>query len=143
MKVKTVLDQKPVSGVESISAQETMGELVSRLSERRIGALVVTSGDNALAGVISERDVVRALAMEGEACLRSPVSRYMTAEVVTATPEDDTVTVLERMTAGRFRHMPVMDKGRLVGVISIGDVVKVRIEALQRENAAMEEFIRG
>ena len=143
MKVKAVLSQKPVSGIETISAQETMGELVTRLKERRIGALVVTSGDNALAGVISERDVVRALATDGEVCLRSPVSRYMTSEVMTTTPEEDTVNVLERMTAGRFRHMPVLDKGELVGVISIGDVVKVRIEALQRENAAMEEFIRS
>lgn len=143
MIVREVLTQKHENTVETIGAQETLGTLVTRLRDKRIGALIVVDGPGRLIGVISERDVVRGLAEDGDDCLRSPISRYMTSEVVTATPNDSTVSVLERMTAGRFRHMPVLDGGAVVGVISIGDVVKARIEALQRENAALEEFIRS
>lgn len=143
MNVKDVLSQKELSGVESLGAQETVGGLISRLREKRIGAMVVTDRDGRLVGVISERDVIRALAEDGEICLRSPVMRYMTTEVVTADPGDSILSVLEKMTKGRFRHMPVVSGGDLIGVISIGDLVKARIEALQRENEALETFIRS
>ena len=143
MDVKHVLRRKGDVPVETIGAQETVGALVARLADRNIGALMVMSGEGALVGVISERDVVRALAEEQAVCLTHPVSRYMTADVVTATPQDDAIDVLDRMTKGRFRHMPVLDRESMIGVISIGDVVKARIEQLQRDNAALEEFIRG
>ena len=143
MNVNDVLARKAHAGVESIGAQETIATLVDRLAEKRIGAMMVTGSDGELVGIVSERDVVRALATNREGGLSQPVARYMTTEVVTATPRDDAVEVLERMTHGRFRHMPVLNDGGVIGVVSIGDVVKARIEDLQRDNAALEEFIRS
>lgn len=143
MNVKDVLTRKPDGAVETIGGQETMGALAARLAEKNIGALLVVGGDDGLIGVISERDMVRALAADGVGCLSQPVAKFMTSKVITATPGDDTVDVLDRMTKGRFRHMPVIADDAVVGVVSIGDVVKARIDVLQRENAALEEFIRS
>ena len=143
MDVKHVLARKGDGSIETIGSQESVGTLVARLAEKNIGALMVTGADGALVGVISERDIVRALAEDRDTCLSKPVSHYMTAEVIVASPRDDAIDVLDRMTKGRFRHMPVIGDGEMVGVISIGDVVKARIEELQRDNAALEEFIRG
>lgn len=143
MNVAHVLARKPASGVESIGEQETVASLIKHLADKKIGALMVLSPESELIGVISERDIVRGLAADRENCLQHPVSRYMTREVQTATPAEDVERVLERMTSGRFRHMPVLSDGGVVGVVSIGDLVKARIEALQSENAAMAEFIRS
>ena len=143
MRVKQVLDLKPIQGVETISLQETLTGLTRLLAEKRIGAVIVTEPSGEIAGVISERDIVRALAQDGEGALSSAVSRYMTREVVTAGPNDQIVSLLEKMTSGRFRHMPVIENGALIGVVSIGDLVKARIDLLQRDNQALEEFIRS
>lgn len=143
MKVRDILTQKQINGVESIGVHETVSTLVARLSEKKIGALVVTGSDGGLCGIISERDVVRGLAQDGDNCLRAPISKYMTADVVTAAPQDEKISVLEKMTAGRFRHVPIVDGGEVVGVVSIGDLVKARIEMLQKDNEALQEFIRG
>lgn len=143
MRVSEILDHKPISGVETVREQTTVAELVQHLREKRIGAVVVLDAGHKLCGVISERDVIRALAASGEACLSDPVSEHMTREVVVAAPADSAVSILEKMTAGRFRHMPVLDNGSLVGLVSIGDLVKHRIEMLQRDNEALEEFIRS
>ncbi|MEL6277668.1 MAG: CBS domain-containing protein [Pseudomonadota bacterium] len=143
MNVNDVLSQKPIDGVESIGAQETVSTLVSKLREKKIGAMMVTDRDGRLVGVISERDVIRALAEDNAECLQNPVSRYMTSDVVATTPKENIFVVLDKMTQGRFRHMPVLESGALSGVISIGDVVKARIEALQKENEALETFIRS
>ncbi|MEO1292038.1 MAG: CBS domain-containing protein [Pseudomonadota bacterium] len=143
MKVKDVLASKEIGGVETIGPQETVGQLVTTLREKRIGAMVVVEGADRLVGIISERDVIRALAEEGHVCLSSTVSKYMTADVMTTAPTEDLLVVLGRMTQGRFRHMPVVDGGRLAGVVSIGDVVAARLRELQRENEALAEFIRG
>lgn len=143
MNVNDVLAQKSVDGVESIGAQETISTLVATLAEKRIGAMMVTDQTDRLVGVISERDVVRAIAEDGSDALRQTVTRYMTSEVVTTSKSENVFAVLDKMTKGRFRHMPVMEGGALIGVVSIGDVVKARIEVLQRENEALESFIRS
>lgn len=143
MDLKHVLAQKGNNAVETIGAQESVATLVGRLAERNIGALMVTGADGALVGIISERDIVRALAADRDNCLSHPVSRYMTREVVVGRLRDGAIDVLERMTKGRFRHMPVVEDGALVGVVSIGDVVKARIEELQRDNAALHAFIQS
>ncbi len=143
MRVSEILERKPIAGVETVREQTTMSELVHRLTEKRIGAVVVVDAAQMLCGVISERDVIKGLAPTAELCLKDPVAEHMTREVVVAQPSDSAVSVLEKMTAGRFRHMPVLDNGALVGLVSIGDLVKHRIEMLQRDNEALEEFIRS
>lgn len=143
MKIREVLQRKNVAGVATVGSQEILRTVVATLSEKRIGAMMATDASGRLAGVISERDIVRALAEDGEICLNQPVSRYMTEKVVTTTPGETAESVLERMTEGRFRHMPVMEEGRMVGVVSIGDLVKARIDSLQKANEALEEFIRS
>lgn len=143
MRVDDILGRKDIRGVATIGRHEAITALAAMLAEKRLGALVVTDDAGAMCGVISERDIVRALATRGEAALGDPVERHMTSEVVTAAPEDSAVSVLEKMTRGRFRHMPVITDGKLVGVVSIGDLVKARIDALEREKDAMEAFIQG
>lgn len=143
MDVRHVLGAKSVAGVESIGPQETLSTLAGRLSDKRIGAMVVLDEGDRLVGVISERDVIRALGESGASALHAPIARYMTESVEVAKPSENVFSVLDRMTEGRFRHMPVIDGERVVGVVSIGDVVKARIEALQKDNAALEEFIRS
>lgn len=143
MKVSDILQRKPISGVASIGPNESLATLAQTLTERKIGAMVVTDPGGRMIGVISERDVIRALSAAGPDCLNETVSQYMTSKVVVAAPDDSAVSVLERMTAGRFRHMPVLENGKLTGVVSIGDLVKHRIEMLQRDNEALEEFIRS
>lgn len=143
MRVSDILARKEIRGVAGVGRRETLAALTSALHEKRLGALVVMDEADTMVGVISERDVVRALSERGEAALSDAVERHMTREVVTATLEEPAESVLEKMTSGRFRHMPVINDGRLVGVVSIGDLVKARIDALTREKNAMEEFIRS
>lgn len=143
MNVQQILAMKPTTTVETIAASARVSEAARLLSARKIGALVVSSGDVPVAGILSERDIVRHLGETGAACLERRVSDLMTEKVVTAKPEESAVSVLERMTAGRFRHMPVMQDGRLVGVISIGDVVKARIAEMEFENREMATMLAG
>ncbi len=143
MRVNDILARKDIRGVAGVGRRETISALVRKLHEKRLGALVVMDESDAMVGVISERDIVRALSERGEAALSDAVERHMTAEVETAALEDEAESVLERMTSGRFRHMPVINEGKLVGVVSIGDLVKARIDALMREKDAMEAFIHG
>ncbi|MEO1329819.1 MAG: CBS domain-containing protein [Pseudomonadota bacterium] len=143
MDVNHVLSRKPLTGVVSIGPRETLAGLAALLGEKRIGAVVVLDEADRLVGVISERDVIRALGETGANALHAPVSRYMTETVQTTSPTENVFHVLDRMTEGRFRHMPVLDNGTVVGVVSIGDLVKARIEALQADNEALEEFIRS
>ncbi|MEM8751437.1 MAG: CBS domain-containing protein [Pseudomonadota bacterium] len=143
MTVKRILDQKPQQGVETISGQETLGDAAAMLAAKKIGALIVGDGGHGVAGILSERDIVNRIAAEGAAALSKPVSTAMTRTVVVAALHETAVSVLQRMTEGRFRHMPVMEEGRLIGVISIGDVVKARITEVEQENRAMEDMIKG
>jgi len=126
--------------VATIAPHRSVADAVTLLAARRIGAVIVGGDDGAVLGILSERDIVRALAAGADA-LQHPVSRYMTAEVVTCAPDMLIVDVMEEMTAGRFRHMPVMEGGRLAGIVSIGDVVKHRLDEMQHETQALRQYI--
>jgi CBS domain-containing protein len=125
----------------TIDPGATLGEAVRLLAEKRIGAAPILGADRRIAGIISERDVVRALAERGAAALDEPVSRTMTRKVETCGEGETVTNLMERMTAGKFRHMPVVDQGRLVGVVSIGDIVKHRVQEMERESVAMRDYI--
>lgn len=143
MLVQNILSSKPVTGILTISASKSVADAAAILSEKRIGALIVSEDGQTVAGIISERDIVRRLGSSGPDCLSMRVGDLMTADVVACAPGDSAVSVLERMTAGRFRHMPVVADGKLVGVISIGDVVKARIDEVEHENSALTDMIAG
>lgn len=143
MLVHQILATKPHGKVLSISSDATIAQAATVLSERRIGCLVVHDADNALAGILSERDIVREVGRRGAICLSDPVSAIMTTHVTTCTGADTADDVMEMMTNGRFRHLPVIDAGHLVGLVSIGDVVKGRISELHMERNALEEMIMG
>lgn len=140
MNVEQLLSGK---GREVISVQphRTLADAVRVLSERRIGAVVVMGADGTLVGILSERDIVRALGKEGAAALESAVSRAMTAKVVTCRPQTSVDELMEIMTTGRFRHVPVIENGRVAGIVSIGDVVKHRVAAIEAESKAMRDYI--
>ena len=141
MNVRQMLGDRTVADIATISEQETLSAATATLAQRKIGALIVTSSDGAVAGILSERDIVRRLAVDGADCLNASVASAMTAKVMSCAPSDSAQSLLERMTEGRFRHMPVMEDGKLAGVISIGDVVKTRIQEIQNENAALTGMI--
>lgn len=140
MTVKAILMRKG-GDVATIAASATLKEAVQLLAERRIGAVIVAGADNRVAGMLSERDIVRMLARDGAAALDTQVEHTMTRKVVTCGQNDTVGMIMERMTAGRFRHLPVVEQERLVGVISIGDVVKWRLEEMEQEQNAMREYI--
>ncbi|MGN6548380.1 MAG: CBS domain-containing protein [Pararhizobium sp.] len=140
MTVKRILEEKG-RDVVTIAARATLADAVQLLSERRIGALVVIDSDRTIRGIISERDIVRAIAARGASAMEGSVAGTMT-ERVTVCGEDHTVDqLMEIMTNGRFRHIPVEKEGRLVGIVSIGDVVRKRIEAVEREAEEMKAYI--
>lgn len=127
--------------VVTIELGATLGETVQLLAEKRIGAALILGADRRIAGIISERDVVCALAAGGAAALDLPVSRAMTRNVETCNEGEAVSSIMERMTEGRFRHMPVVDQGRLVGIVSIGDIVKHRVHEMEHESRAMHDYI--
>ena len=144
MKVSLILKAKGSNEVATISANETVGDAVNMLSEKRIGALVVSPDGSNINGIISERDIVRRLGSEGAGVLNLPVGAVMTGSVETCSLDETALDVLARMTQGRFRHLPVVgEAGRMEGLLSIGDVVKARIEEIERENAAMADMLSG
>ncbi len=128
--------------VVTISADASVREAVRLLAERRIGAVPVMDGA-AVAGVFSERDVIRHLAGDGAAVLERPVRDVMTAPVTTIAPGEPVLGALSVMTHRRIRHLPVVEAGRLVGIVSIGDLVKHRIDRIEAEAAAMRDYIRS
>jgi CBS domain-containing protein len=127
--------------VTSIEPGATLKSAIAILAEERIGAVVVLGADHRIVGILSERDIVRAIAEGGAAALNEPVSRAMTRKVSTCIESDTLLGLMERMTEGKFRHLPVVDQGRLVGIVSIGDVVKHRLQELERDSAAMRDYI--
>ena len=127
--------------VLAIPPEATLQEAAAMLTRHRIGALVVQDGKGGLAGIVSERDIVRALAEDSAAALRLPVSARMTRDVATCEESDTIDEIMETMTRCRFRHMPVVDGGRIAGIVSIGDVVKTRIAETLREAQALKEYI--
>jgi CBS domain-containing protein len=127
--------------VVTLDPSATLSMAARLLAEKRIGAAVVTGAGYTVAGILSERDIVRAIGERGERALDEPISMLMTRKVVTCTESDTVPELMERMTAGRFRHVPVVERGRLVGIVSIGDVVKHRLDEMEREQSAMRDYI--
>ena len=143
MLVSHILKSKSDAGVVTLAPGSTVAEAAEILSARRIGAVIVSRDGRQVAGIVSERDVVREIGRRGAACLVDAVESLMTAQVTTCARSDTADRVLELMTAGRFRHIPVVEAGVMVGLISIGDVVKARLADLQHEKDALEGMIRG
>jgi CBS domain-containing protein len=140
MTVGIILKEKG-RGTFTIEPGATLAEAVKLLADRRIGAALILGADRRIAGILSERDIVRALAERGAGVLDEPVSHAMTRKVETCNESETVASIMERMTAGKFRHMPVVDQGRLVGVVSIGDIVKHRVMEMERDSVAMRDYI--
>jgi CBS domain-containing protein len=145
MNVKAILAAKVRNlGGDTVCIEPTvdLAAAAKLLSKHRIGAVLIRGAGEHLAGILSERDIVRALSEHGADALALPVGQVMTRNVATCGEDDTVATIMERMTAGKFRHMPVIVKGRLAGLISIGDVVKQRVEEIESESEAMRDYIR-
>jgi CBS domain-containing protein len=127
--------------VVTIEPNASLADAAKLLAEKRIGALPILGADRRIVGILSERDIVRALAERGASALDEPVSAAMTRRVSTCNENETVSNIMERMTAGKFRHVPVVDQGRLVGIVSIGDVVKHRLLQMERDAAAMRDYI--
>lgn len=136
MKVSSILSTKG-STIISIRPEQTIREAVQLLAHHRIGAVVVLAADGRLTGILSERDIIRGAATN-EAIFDQPIAHIMTAEVVTGLPQDEIMTVAHLMTERRFRHLPIMDGERLVGIISIGDVLKLQRDHYRGEIDTLE-----
>lgn len=141
MTLNTILKHKP-SGFISVEPQASIAAVVAVLAEKHIGAVMVTEGGS-LVGILSERDVVRSLAERGTATLEMPASALMTPNPTTASSEMTVENAMEMMTDGRFRHLPIVDDGQLVGLVSIGDVVKAVIEQSQYEVETLRTYVAG
>ena len=122
---------------------DTIGHAVQLLKDKGIGALVVASDEGELQGIISERDIVRRLADGSDGILDLPIGEIMTKDVVTCSPDDSMIKVLQIMTEGRFRHIPVVQNGMLVGLVTIGDMVNFRLKELEYESLQMKQMIVG
>jgi CBS domain-containing protein len=143
MQVHQIMRSKSGEGVVTIAPGASLTQATEILSARRIGALVVSSDGKRCEGILSERDIVRELGRRGPSCLTDRVSAVMTAKVIGCRPEDKADEVLAKMTDGRFRHMPVLTGEVMVGLISIGDVVKARLAELAMEKEALTGMIMG
>ena len=141
MTVDTILAAKG-GDVTTIEPTATLAAAAALLAERKIGAAVVLGAGDRIAGILSERDIVRALAQDGPKALDQPLSQSMTRNVATCAREDSIQSLMERMTARKFRHMPVVEDNRKVGIVSIGDVVKQRLGEMERESEAMRDYIQ-
>ena len=143
MTVQKILKLKGDMAVVSVPPTATLAAAAEVLSSRRIGAVMVSADGKHFQGILSERDIVRELGRKGAACLSEPVERAMTRKIVSCTRADRATDVMQKMTDGRFRHMPVLEGSQMVGLISIGDVVKARLMELAAEKDALEGMIKG
>ncbi|SNX70428.1 CBS domain protein [Cereibacter ovatus] len=143
MLVQQILKAKSDDGIVTVPPGLSVAKVVEVLSARRIGAVVVSRDGKRPEGMVSERDIVRELGRRGPAILTETVETIMTARIVTCTCTDEAHGIMQLMTEGRFRHLPVMAEGEMVGLISIGDVVKARLSELSMENDALEGMIKG
>ena len=143
MIVSQILKSKSDDGVVSLPPGSTVAKVAEVLSARKIGAVVISKDGKHLTCIVSERDVVRELGRRGPACLAETVDSIMTARVVTCARADTAEAVMQKMTDGRFRHLPVVEGTEMVGLISIGDVVKARLAELAMEKDALEGMIKG
>jgi CBS domain-containing protein len=141
MTVRAILAAKGGS-VITIDPTATLEEAAKTLASHRIGALVITGPEQRVVGIVSERDVVAMLASRGGHSLDVPLTAVMTRNVTTCAPSDTISSIMESMTAGKFRHVPVVEQGRLTGIISIGDVVKHRLQEMENEQNALRDYIQ-
>lgn len=140
MTVARILSEKG-SSVVTIQPNRSLADAIHLLAEKRIGAVVVAETDGVVLGILSERDIMRALAQSGAAAFDAPVSGHMTSQVTSCSRSATVEDLMQIMTEGRFRHVPVVEDGHLVGLVSIGDVVKRRIAAVEAEHQAMRDYI--
>lgn len=143
MLVSQILRSKTQGGVITVAPGSSLAEAAQVLSERKIGAVIVSEDGRHAVGILSERDIVRELGKRGAACLSDKVDGVMTSRLISCESTDRARDVLQKMTDGRFRHMPVVEGGVMVGMISIGDVVKARLEELHAQKDALEGMIKG
>jgi CBS domain-containing protein len=141
MFVRSIIEAKKIRQIITVKPNDTVAAAAQVLARHRIGALVVSRDGAQVDGILSERDIVRALGTIGIGCMNLEVRELMTADVIGCQIDETANSVLEAMTNGRFRHMPVMEDGRMIGVISIGDVVKARIDEIVHENSALADMI--
>jgi CBS domain-containing protein len=142
MNVAAILKLKG-GGVVTAKPDTSLLEIAQTLAQNDIGCIVIEGDDGRIAGIVSERDIVRVISQVGAKGLKEPVKSCMTEKVVTAREADTTDRLMAEMTTHRFRHMPVVERGRLIGLVSIGDVVKLRIGEVDMEAADMRNYIRG
>jgi CBS domain-containing protein len=140
MKIADILAAKGAA-VHSVRPWATAAQVVDRLGELQIGALLVLDERGAIRGIVSERDIVRALGRHGAGLLDMPVTAVLTSQVRTCSPQDTVAVAMARMTAGRFRHLPVLDGGELVGMVSIGDLVKNRVKEMELETGVLRDVV--
>lgn len=143
MLVSQILKSKSDDGVVTLPPGTIISRVAEVLSARRIGAVVISPDGKKLTGIVSERDIVREIGRRGASCLSDSVDTIMTAKVIACTRSDNANDVLQKMTDGRFRHIPVIEGAELIGLISIGDVVKARLSELNMEKDALEGMIKG
>ncbi|MGP3697087.1 CBS domain-containing protein [Rhodobacter sp. NSM] len=143
MLVQQILKTKSDDGVVTVPPGSSISQAAEVLSSRRIGAVVVSRDGKRPDGMLSERDIVRELGRRGAGCLSDSIESIMTSKIATCVCTDEADMILEIMTEGRFRHLPVMAEGEMVGLISIGDVVKARLSELSMEKDALEGMIKG
>ena len=143
MLVHQILKSKSDDAVVTVPPATKVSDAAKILAERKIGTVVVSADGQTADGILSERDIVRVLAQKGGAVLTDTVDSYMTKQLVTCSRQDDADAVLSTMTEKRFRHMPVVEDGHLVGLITIGDVVKARLTELSMEKDALQGMIMG
>jgi CBS domain-containing protein len=143
MLVQQILTSKSADGVFTLLPGATLSEAAALLSEKRIGAIIVSKDGKHVAGILSERDIVRELGKRGVGCMTDAVDSVMTSKIIGCAKTDTADQVMQKMTDGRFRHMPVMDGDVMIGLISIGDVVKARLSELAMEKDALEGMIKG
>ncbi len=143
MLVQQILKSKAAMGVIYVPSDAPVADAANILSTKRIGTVVVSDDGETLSGILSERDIVREIGKRGAGCLNDAVSDLMTKRIVTCVGTDTADHVLGKMTEGRFRHIPVLEDGKMLGLISIGDVVKARLAELSMEKDALEGMIMG
>ena len=139
MNVATILKQKS-RGVFTTTTDKSLLDIAKLLAQHGIGCIVIVGNDDKIAGIVSERDLMRAIGQAGPKVLEQPVSDFMTKTVITAREADTVNQLMSEMTTRRFRHMPVVDKDRLIGLVSIGDLVKIQIAEIEMEAAATREY---
>ena len=143
MHVQNIMNSKEKVGIIWLTPDDLVSKAAATMSQNRIGTIVVSTDGESISGILSERDIVREVGARGAGVLEEAISAIMTRKIITCTQSDMSDDILRRMTEGRFRHMPVVEDGKLLGLISIGDVVKARLAELAMEKNALEGMIMG